>query len=219
MEKNPYEVLDVHERCTQDEIKTAYRNLIKKYHPDIPETGDKEKFDEVQEAYKILGSPQSRRLYDDTGFVDLDENKITQAIAVTLRSLMTMFLSRGEEIFTTDIIKESLDYCKAKIQENAVHAAELRQKKKYLTRVVKKFKRKKSSRHDFIRDIVVSEQNAIDQEINKRLHAITVLENTKLVISDYEFDFMKTITTTQDFKIPGRVSLGNIFDLAKDHSE
>ena len=62
--KNYYEILQVDKSATQEEIKKKYRELSKKYHPDInPEGGDK--FKEVAEAYDILGDEQKRKQYDN----------------------------------------------------------------------------------------------------------------------------------------------------------
>lgn len=67
--KNPYKVLGVSENVSIDTCKKAYRRLCVMYHPDSP-TGDREKFDEVYEAwnsinkglYVSLKLPKSRSL-------------------------------------------------------------------------------------------------------------------------------------------------------------
>ena len=58
---NAYKILEVESTASQDEIKTAYRNMVKKYHPDKIRgqdpamiRGAEEKFREVQRAYETL---------------------------------------------------------------------------------------------------------------------------------------------------------------------
>ena len=64
-----YEVLGVDKGADEAAIKKAYRQLAKKYHPDV-NPGDKtaeEKFKEVNEAYQVLSNPQQRAQYDQFG--------------------------------------------------------------------------------------------------------------------------------------------------------
>ena len=64
MKKNYYDILGVNKNATQDDIKKAYRNLSKKYHPD-KNGGDDSKFKEINEAYDTLGDETKRRAYDN----------------------------------------------------------------------------------------------------------------------------------------------------------
>ena len=63
-----YEVLGVKRGATQDEIKAAYRELARKYHPDInKEESAQAKFVEIQEAYDVLSDEQKKQMYDRFG--------------------------------------------------------------------------------------------------------------------------------------------------------
>ena len=68
-----YEVLGVSKTASKDEIKSAYRKLAKKYHPDNKETGDEAKFKEVQEAYDILFDDQKRDAYNQFGHAAFEQ--------------------------------------------------------------------------------------------------------------------------------------------------
>lgn len=72
--KDLYEILNVNKDATQDEIKKAYRNLAKKYHPDLnPNDSEAEqKFKEVNGAYEILSDPEKRERYDRFGPAGVD---------------------------------------------------------------------------------------------------------------------------------------------------
>ena len=65
--KNFYKILDVPATSTLPEIKKAYRELSKKYHPDLNpgNAAFEEKFKALQEAYSVLKDPYKRRIFDE----------------------------------------------------------------------------------------------------------------------------------------------------------
>ena len=68
MKRDLYEVLGVKRGASEKEIKSAYRKLAKKYHPDSnPGKDAAARFSEIGEAYEILSDPEKRKLYDQYG--------------------------------------------------------------------------------------------------------------------------------------------------------
>lgn len=66
--QNYYDILGVSKTATDAEIKSAFRKLAKKYHPDInKEPGAEQKFKEIGEAYAVLSDPEKRKQYDQFG--------------------------------------------------------------------------------------------------------------------------------------------------------
>jgi molecular chaperone DnaJ len=63
-----YDILGVDKNVSQDELKKAYRKLVKKYHPDVNDAQDAEqKFKDIQEAYEVLSDETKRKAYDQYG--------------------------------------------------------------------------------------------------------------------------------------------------------
>lgn len=66
--KDYYKVMGLNQDATPKDIKTAYRKLARKYHPDLNKEADAEKnFKELGEAYEVLKDPEKRKVYDQYG--------------------------------------------------------------------------------------------------------------------------------------------------------
>jgi curved DNA-binding protein CbpA len=219
---DPYEVFGIDKNSNQDIIKQRYRILVQKWHPDkFTNASEDEKkesllmFEQIQAANSILGDPDRRKLYDDTGFIEPSENELSRSVESTLKLLVTGFLAQGDAIFTINIINEINKYCNNSIRSAKNRISQLKKKRLFLSKVVKKFKRRKKLSRDFLNNIFLNEFNALDQSINGQLTVVLIMTQVKSVINSYEFDFMNVIEGPTNLQSPkNRVPLGNIFELA-----
>lgn len=72
---DPYKTLGVDKAATPSDIKKAYYQLVKKYHPDVNKEKDSEKrFHKIQESYELLNDKERRAQYDQFGAAGFDSN-------------------------------------------------------------------------------------------------------------------------------------------------
>lgn len=67
--KDYYQILGIEKKATEKEIRSAFRRLARKYHPDVnPNNPEAEaKFKEINEAHEVLSDPEKRQKYDELG--------------------------------------------------------------------------------------------------------------------------------------------------------
>ncbi|KAJ7954123.1 Chaperone protein dnaj 15 [Quillaja saponaria] len=116
--RDPYEVLSVSRDSSDQEIKTAYKKLALKYHPDknVDNPEASELFKEVAYSYSILSDPGKRRQYDSAGFEALDADGMEMEIDLsnlgTVNTVFAALFSKlGVPIKTTisaNVLEEAL---------------------------------------------------------------------------------------------------------------
>nr|CAB3448153.1 unnamed protein product [Digitaria exilis] len=117
--RDPYEVLGVGRNATEQEIKSAFRRMALKYHPDknADDPVASDKFQEATFSYNILSDPDKRRQYDSSGFEAIEADG--QELELDLSSLNTvntvfaaLFSKLGVPIKTTvsaTVLEEALN--------------------------------------------------------------------------------------------------------------
>src|SRR6476646_8700396 len=94
--RDPYEVLGVSKGANEADIKSAYRRMAKKLHPDANKHDPKaaSRFAELNAAYEIVGDGDKRKAFD-RGEIDAEASRASRASKVTARSLVAVVFSRA----------------------------------------------------------------------------------------------------------------------------
>lgn len=102
-DKDYYKILGVPRNATIKDIKSSYRKLVMKYHPDVSRTKDTEEmFKLINEAYTVLSNPTLREKYDkklqETQLLNYDLSPIVRA-ADKIRKSIKVFVDSIQRVF------------------------------------------------------------------------------------------------------------------------
>lgn len=109
---NPYEVLNVSPDASPAAIQQAFRKAAKHAHPDCG--GDREAFERLHLAYRVLRDPERRARYDATGTVDPDapdhsQSALMQLLALVLGAVLEHAVQQGVDPTREDLVKHLRD--------------------------------------------------------------------------------------------------------------
>lgn len=194
-----YDTLGIEEKASKRAIKSAFRELAKKHHPDR-DGGDLDKFKKIQHAYMVLYNDTSRETYDRDGVVHsaAASNKAGLAYS-TLAALFTQALeSNLDNLETVDLV----EICRKQISANVSDAGQTISKlKKRLVRLVlaqKKLHKKASTKvkpqnaREDILESVINEQIDNSKKTIKQMHdKIAMCKFMDTIIEDYTYQVDK----------------------------
>ena len=182
----PYEILGVSKDAKMDNIKNAYRSLVKKLHPDhFPDDHEKHKqFDMVKEAYEILKDPLKRAEYDKYGEVKSQNPQL-------IREVVDIFMQSALDPRHSDPLKSTRNSIQGSINGLIISKDQKSEQIKKIEKVVSRIKGEgpfveavKSCVHE-----LKSQLTMIDKQIDTKNWQLEFLESY-----DFDSDEIKFIT-------------------------
>jgi curved DNA-binding protein CbpA len=198
--ENPYKTLDIEPGATEKEIKKAYRDLSKKWHPDVND-GKDEIFKEIKFAYELLMDREKRKHYDEHGEVLEDESdKIfhgaQENLIHAMKSILTSraFLQSPETFNLIKKIKETIGEAKESAQDKLTEAGE----KIYVyEKIIALFEPPKPT--DFLKNVLLEEKATAEQTVKMIKRDLEVFKVMEEIIQGYKYNFKEPKRIFGDF--------------------
>ncbi len=187
---NPYEVMGLAKNADGRAVKAAYRRLSAVHHPD-KETGNADKFRELQAAYDVLSDPARRRRFDTTGRTD--ENKITLErvrtfVDTTIRTIIEAQRPDGssdDPVFENirDKILMSLLAARTEIKNNLFRT---QRKIERAQRLTERFRA--GAAFDPVGDALKKERQRLQEELHSHQDALELSMEVERVMKTYAYE-------------------------------
>lgn len=182
-----YGALGVGKDANPEDIRKAYRKASKKAHPDAGGSG--EKFALIKLAADVLGDPERRAAYDQTGNVDEKaQDKSMSVVMMALDSVLNECERRGIGPETVDVIADAKKTLKIKLEQmdEANRAAKKNIEK--AKRLIKRFKAK-SGKQNRIGPLIEGRIRQAEFDANNAMKDRPSIVTAMEILSDHAFDW------------------------------
>ncbi len=198
-----YEILSVEPKAEQEEIKRAYRKLAQMHHPD--KGGDKDKFQEIQNAYEVLSDDERRKFYDETGETGKAPSVIDAAVS-ELCQLFKATVSSSFDAVYSDLFKQMRNTIKNRLAE--MDSAKLMCERAIVKndKIVKRIKT--NAAQNMFAGLAEADSNEKRGQIRQLEHVSKVHNKMLELLTPYSYEFDE-----QDGK--GKVDAFSMFDIRR----
>lgn len=170
-----YDILNIPDDATGQEIKDAYRTLSKQHHPD--KEGDREEFESITRAYKVLSDPEKREQYDKLGEdPELYQRHIQNAIKYFEEAAERNPENIGEEILILQ--KDARNFLNNQIK---TFSKEIAKKRNILGKILN------NPENDFLREYINNSIDDLETQINNIHQSIDDLGKMIEILNNYIF--------------------------------
>jgi hypothetical protein len=192
-----YKILKIKKTATPGQIKSSYRKLSKKHHPDM--NGDAKEFDKITVAYKVLINKKRRKIYDKYGVIEDNntESKIKTESRNNLAQLLKSIMS-NKQLMNDHHKVDILDIMISSIKNNKINMKtkikELAKDIDNINGLISKFIYDGSGDNILISVLKteISDKELIIRNIN---HEVVVIEEMKKLLNDYNYELETLIMT------------------------
>jgi DnaJ-class molecular chaperone len=183
---DPYEIMGLDKKATAKEIKSRFRKLVNKYHPDKP-NGDSSKYIQVVEAYRILGNKKLRKQFDKTGTV---EQEIDNTYQEAVQAIVTMFMGMVQSDDEDDIKTQMQESIESKIEDVESGKEDLEEKVKAMNQIIPKISQNgKGVESEYFVNAIKDRIQDLNVDIEKANEAIKIMNKMKEIVSKINYEF------------------------------
>ena len=180
-----YKILGIaNTKCSQDDIKNAYRRLSKKHHPD--KGGNSDEFAEISKAYKTLVNPDTRETYDSESQLEImAKNNIASAI----KTYITKSINQIDNPSNPVLFGALVEHFKETLRQDKATLEGVKVKQKRMLKMHDKVKLKHCD--DVYKETLRSVSISLKHDVDVLLNNIELLEKINELLTDYEADEQK----------------------------
>lgn len=181
---NPYSILGLTPEATADDVLKAYRSASKKHHPDRPR-GNREKFEAVNAAYRVLKDPELRAEFDKTG--QMPGEKFDTTYADTVQIVIQCFgraMQDTEFYSRRDIIADAKNFVQKKLSKLDEQARVALADQAKLTDSIARLTIKAGKNNP-----IVAHLNLMVEQVSKALHQIAQQKHLHMLALDLLNDY------------------------------
>jgi curved DNA-binding protein CbpA len=196
-----YDDLDAGKEWPAHLIKSAYRRLAAKHHPD--KGGDVEKFKAIQKAYDILGDPEKRARYDESGETN-EPNSIHHQAMHNLAGLVLSVVDEAQDITTTPVKNLMLKVVQMNVTQIEEEIEQRQNKIEKRNEAIKRFEMKNAGveNDNVISSLLQGDIKAMERAIEEARQNIEVLMEMTRILGDYEYKTEKQSIAYPKFEKP-----------------
>lgn len=181
---NHYEILGIEPTATADDIKAAYRKLAQRLHPD-KKTGNRESFEAVLAAYRVLSDAARRKEYDETG--TNAPPPVDDLLPFLSKLVLGVLDEHEDEIDTIDVVAIMRKHMQAQKEKAVAALGETEAKIEKRANAIAKIKT--NQQENVLAGLIGADMKRQELLAEATRNAIAMLERGLMILADYQFDY------------------------------